>query len=105
MRTHSQKLRAAAVHIGIITGTITYVCIGAILFLYVERPIEIISRQYHLTNYEKIKFKFLQTVAADNLTENDLHVLSANYIEELFDFYKDTQVILNCLICEFTKIL
>ncbi|KAK6103201.1 Ion channel family protein [Brugia pahangi] len=91
MRTHSQKLRAAAVHIGIITGTITYVCIGAILFLYVERPIEIRSRQYHLKSYEKIKSKFLHAVAADNLTENDLYILSANYIEELFDFYKDSQ--------------
>ncbi|VBB29382.1 unnamed protein product [Acanthocheilonema viteae] len=56
MRTHSQMLRAIAAHIGIIGGTITYVCIGAALFLYLERPIEIISRQYHLATYEKIKF-------------------------------------------------
>ncbi|KAL3993976.1 Ion channel family protein [Acanthocheilonema viteae] len=91
MRTHSQMLRAIAAHIGIIGGTITYVCIGAALFLYLERPIEIISRQYHLATYEKIKFKFLQAVAADNLTESDLYILSDSYIEELFDFYKDSQ--------------
>ncbi|MCP9261237.1 Ion channel [Dirofilaria immitis] len=91
MRTHSQMLCTAAVHIGIIGGTITYVCIGAALFLHLERPIEITSRQYHLANYAKIKYKFVQAIVADNLTENDLNVLSINYIEELFDFYKDSQ--------------
>ncbi|VDK85696.1 unnamed protein product [Onchocerca ochengi] len=91
MRAHSQMLRATAAHIGIISGAITYVCIGAALFLYLERPTEIMSRQYHLITYEKIKLKFLRAVAADNLTGNDLYVLSTDYIEELFDFYKDSQ--------------
>ncbi|VDO65420.1 unnamed protein product [Onchocerca flexuosa] len=35
--------------------------------------------------------KFLRAVAADNLTENDLYVLSSRYIEEIFDFYKNSQ--------------
>lgn len=47
---------AAAPHLGIIIGTITYVCIGATVFLYIEQPNEIASREVRLAAYEKIKY-------------------------------------------------
>uniref|UniRef100_A0A915Q2W0 Potassium channel domain-containing protein n=1 Tax=Setaria digitata TaxID=48799 RepID=A0A915Q2W0_9BILA len=35
--------------------------------------------------------EFLQAVIAENLTESDVSVLTDSYIEEMFDFYKDSQ--------------
>lgn len=83
--------RAAVLHLAIVAGTITYAYLGAVLFLYLEGPSEIALRLHHLTTYEKIQLKFLQTVAVENITEEYLYVSTDNYIEELLNFYEDSQ--------------
>ncbi|PAV85193.1 hypothetical protein WR25_16253 [Diploscapter pachys] len=58
LRACMQKFRLAILHLALITATITYICIGALIFSAIERPYEQSHRDYHLQEIRNIEASF-----------------------------------------------
>ncbi|KHN73186.1 TWiK family of potassium channels protein 7 [Toxocara canis] len=87
----ASKLRSVLAHLGLVVCSVAYVCIGAFIFLRIERPNELLQRRTHHANYEALKMEFITRSSLENLTRLDLARLVDEYICNMFEFFDDPQ--------------